>query len=223
MSADHAHERTALRERWPLPGATSLRDELLAAWASPGRGYHDLVHLREVLDRLDELEAHHPFDPLPVRLAAWFHDAVYEGGPDDEARSATWAARALPEVGFDDVAEVERLVLLTVAHSPAPDDRNGVALCDADLAILAAPAERYAAYCEGVRTEYAHVPDELFAAGRAAVLRSFLERPHVFATEHARARWEPAARTNAERELTALEVSGRSEASGDAAPPDAAG
>lgn len=223
MSSDHAHELAGLRERWPLPGAASLRDDLLAAWASPGRGYHDLVHLREVLDRLEELELHHPYDRLPVRLAAWFHDAVYEGGPEDEARSAAWAVQALAGLGVEDVAEVERLVLLTVAHSPAPGDRNGTVLCDADLAILAAPAERYATYCDGVRTEYAHVPDELFAAGRAAVLRSFLERPHVFATAYAREQWEPAARANAERELTVLEVSGRREASDGAGPPDAAG
>ena len=46
-----------LVDRWPLAGAEDVRDALLAAYADPRRGYHDTQHLREVLDRLDELEA----------------------------------------------------------------------------------------------------------------------------------------------------------------------
>ncbi len=37
--------------------AHDVRDALLAAYADPGRGYHDTLHLTEVLDRLDELAA----------------------------------------------------------------------------------------------------------------------------------------------------------------------
>ena len=48
---------TGLIVAWPLPQAAALRDELLAAYADPGRGYHDTTHLAEVLARLDELAA----------------------------------------------------------------------------------------------------------------------------------------------------------------------
>ena len=44
-----------LPDRWPLAGHLDVRDELLAAWAEPGRRYHDRRHLAEVLDRLAEL------------------------------------------------------------------------------------------------------------------------------------------------------------------------
>ncbi len=44
-----------LEDRWPLPDLTATRDALLAAYADPGRRYHDTRHLAEVLDRLDEL------------------------------------------------------------------------------------------------------------------------------------------------------------------------
>ena len=44
-----------LSERWPLPDSPAVRDELAAAYADPSRGYHDIRHLTEVLDRLDEL------------------------------------------------------------------------------------------------------------------------------------------------------------------------
>jgi predicted metal-dependent HD superfamily phosphohydrolase len=140
-----------------------------------------------------------------VLLAAWFHDSVYDAQPDAEKRSAAWAAEALP--GLVDQAvldEVVRLVLMTEHHLPDDDDANGCALSDADLAILAAPAERYAEYAASVREEYAPVPDDAFAAGRATILRDLLAKPHLFHTAYARSAWEDAARANVERELAAL-------------------
>ena len=190
----------SLAERWPLAGATTLRDELIAAWDRPG--YHDQLHLTEVLDRLDELAAAGArFDDTTTRLAAWFHDAVYDGAADDEERSARWAERALPATYADEVA---RLVRMTAHHRPADDDLAGCALSDADLAILAAPPQRYAAYVAGVRADFAHVGDDDFRVGRAAVLRDLAAKPHLFHTAQGRALWEPAARANLERELGGL-------------------
>src|SRR6478735_9593471 len=81
---------------WPLPGASDLRAQLLASYDHPDRRYHDGRHLAEVLDRLQELAVHGvEFDNMPVLLAAWFHDSVYDAQPDAERRSAAWAAEAL--------------------------------------------------------------------------------------------------------------------------------
>lgn len=195
-----------LGDRWPLSGSTDLRDQLLAAYADESRGYHDTRHLGEVLNRLDELAAAGtPYDVAPVVLAAWFHDAVYDGERDAEERSATWAEDALPGlVPAEVVEEVARLVRLTETHRPADDDPNGCALSDADLAILAAPAERYASYTSAVRREYAHLDDDVFRDGRAQVLESLAEKEHLFHTAYAREHWETAARANLERELTEL-------------------
>jgi predicted metal-dependent HD superfamily phosphohydrolase len=198
-----------LERRWPLAGAAALRDRLTAAYADPGRGYHDLLHLEEVLARLEELEDHGAvFDRLTVPLAAWFHDAVYDGRPGAEERSARWAEEALPEAGVPpaQVAEVARLVRLTERHDPEPGDLDGAALCDADLAVLASPPPRYRAYTDGVRKEYASVPEPAFRAGRSAVLRELLDRPRLFTTAYALQHWEPAARANVTRELASLSV-----------------
>lgn len=195
-----------LGDRWPLSGSIDLRDQLLAAYADESRGYHDTRHLTEVLNRLDELAAAGtPYDAATVVLAAWFHDAVYDGERDAEERSATWAEDALPgSVPAEVVEEVARLVRLTETHRPTDDDPNGCALSDADLAILAAPAERYAAYTAAVRREYAHLDDDVFRDGRAQVLASLAEKEHLFHTAYAREHWEAAARANLERELTEL-------------------
>lgn len=197
---------------WPLLTGVDVRDRLVAAYTGPTRGYHDVRHLAEVCTRIEELAADGgtPFDRVAVLLAAWFHDAVYDGQPEAENRSATWAEHDLAALGVDpaDVAEVARLVRLTEHHRPADDDANGCVLSDADLAILAAPRERYAEYVASVRTEYTHVSAVDFRAGRAAILRDLLAKPHLFHTAYARERWETPARANVERELAALEPTG---------------
>ena len=198
----------SLISSWPLEGGHAIRDSLVEAYADPSRGYHDTQHLAEVLARLDELAENGTlFDRVPVGLAAWFHDAVYDGERDAEERSAAWAEDALADLAEPAVvAEAARLVRLTETHRPDDSDANGCALSDGDLAILAAPPERYAEYVVNVRREYSHLADDVFDAGRAGVLRDLLAKPALFHTAYARKHWEDAARTNMEAELSACRV-----------------
>lgn len=196
------------------PDPAPYADNLLARWAEPQRRYHTTDHLIAVLDRVDELAVHVadrdagvPVDWDAVRLAAWFHDAVYRPErSENEERSAALAERALPELGIGDActAEVARLVRLTASHDPAPDDHNGAALCDADLAVLAGSPEQYAAYAAAVREEYVFVPDRDFRAGRAGVLRQLLDMENLFRTSYGKAQWERVARRNLTTELELL-------------------
>ncbi|MFJ8655222.1 hypothetical protein ACIRNU_23015 [Streptomyces rochei] len=192
------------------PDPAPYADNLLARWREPQRRYHTLAHLTAVLDHIDVLEEHAD-DPDAVRLAAWFHDAVYlPERSENEERSARLAERALPEAGVPAgrTAEVARLVRLTVSHAPAEDDRDGQVLCDADLAILASPPSAYAAYTAAVRQEYHFVPDDAFREGRAAILRRLLALPALFHTPHGRRAWEATARYNLTGELEMLSPGG---------------
>ena len=202
---------TDLDKHWParLADHTALRERLVGCYAADHRGYHDARHLSEVLDRLEDLLALPDtagVDGDAVVLAAWFHDAVYDGRPDDEERSAALAQSTLAATGAPRslVAEVARLVRLTHDHRPEVDDLAGQVLCDADLAILAADRERYDEYVHDVRREYAHLDDQTFRTGRASVLRALLDKPTLFHTAFARDAWEDAARANIERELAGL-------------------
>ncbi|HEX8496363.1 MAG TPA: hypothetical protein VF661_04135, partial [Actinomycetales bacterium] len=114
---------------WPAWLDDALRTRLEEAYADSGRGYHDLLHLTEVLHHVDALMS--PDDPAreTVLLAAWFHDAVYDGRGDDEERSALLAEASLPDAAV--ASEVARLIRLTRTHRPAPDDVPGQVLCDA--------------------------------------------------------------------------------------------
>ncbi|MFE9355924.1 hypothetical protein ACFYPB_17420 [Streptomyces olivaceoviridis] len=188
------------------PDPAPYADTLLARWQEPQRRYHTVAHLTAVLDHVDVLEEY-ATDPDVVRLAAWFHDAVYlPERSENEERSARLAERALPEAGVPEgkTAEVARLVRLTVTHDPADDDRDGQVLCDADLAILAAPPSAYAVYTAEVREEYHFVPGDAFREGRSAILRQLLALPRLYRTPYGQEHWEATARYNLTSELEML-------------------
>jgi predicted metal-dependent HD superfamily phosphohydrolase len=180
-----------------------LREDLLARWSETHRKHHTVAHLHEMLDAIGELaDAGVQFDREAVELAAWFHDAIYETGRDDnEDRSAELARELLASSPIRD--EVARLVLVTKTHTMADDDINGAVLSDADLSVLGSEALRYRAYAAAVREEYAEIADEVFKPARAQVLASLLDGP-LFHTDVGRALWEEPARRNVAEEIAAL-------------------
>lgn len=198
--------RDALPPSAPPVAAARVGDDLIERWNQPHRHYHTAEHLARVLQIIDEHGAS-ASDATAVRLAAWYHDAIYDPyRVDNEEASALLAESTLPNLAVapERVHEVARLVRLTASHDPMPGDRNGGLLTDADLAILAAPLDEYRAYTLAIRQEYAHVADAAFATGRAAVLHNLLALPRLFHTPVLREQWEDAARHNITWELNAL-------------------
>jgi predicted metal-dependent HD superfamily phosphohydrolase len=198
----------------PFAHPQQVGDELVARWGEPHRVYHGRLHLAAALDNLEVLLAATPLDDgeaRAARLAVWFHDAVHDGEAGrDEQRSAALAGDLLGPLvdgdvlAADDVAEVARLVLVTAAHDPAPDDTLGELVSDADLAVLGGTPDRYARYVQQVRAEYGSVPDELFRQGRTAVLEQLLALPSLFRSPAGRARWSDRATANLTAELARL-------------------
>lgn len=194
-----------LLNRWNtvLPGHDALFLDLLDRWGEEHRKYHSRTHLLAVLEALDLLTE--PEDPpRTVTLAAWFHDAIYNGiAGQDEEESAILAEERLRQAGLPEteVEEVARLVRLTSDHRPEPGDSDGALLCDADLSVLGGEPEEYGRYLAAVREDYAHISDADFAAGRAAVVRHLLELEPLFHTERAKELWLEAARRNLQSEL----------------------
>ena len=194
-------------------GARTVAHAVATDLAGPDRHYHSIDHVRAVLDEIDRLLPHEPTaHAAAVRLAAWFHDVVYDpttGAGVDEAASAARARAELASLGLDATIadEVARLVLLTAGHRVEPTDRSGAVLVDADLAVLASPPADYDRYAAAVRLEYALVPDETWAVGRAAVLTTFLDQLDACFTAGPaddRARRRTATRANLLRERATL-------------------
>jgi predicted metal-dependent HD superfamily phosphohydrolase len=187
----------------PPADAYPVFDRLVDAYSEPHRHYHTLEHVGEVLRVAGRLGA----SPA-VRLAAWFHDAVYNPrAADNEGRSAEllreWLGPlGLPAALLDRAAELVRAT--DHRADTTPPDGETLALLDADLAILGAAEARYRRYAADVRREYAHVPDADYRRGRAAVLSRFLARQTIFLHPLMRAEGEAAARRNMRSELADL-------------------
>jgi predicted metal-dependent HD superfamily phosphohydrolase len=186
-------------------------DELLSRHRQPHRRYHTATHVMWVLRHIDDLAADStPVDLNAVRAAALFHDAVYDPrSPTNEHDSAGLARRVLADCGWEParVDRVAALIELTAGHVAPDTDLGADILLDADLAILGAEPAEYRAYVTGVRAEYAHVDDDAWRVGRAAVLRSFLDRPAIYRTTSMQAARERRARANLSAELAELQRS----------------
>ena len=190
--------------------------EVLERWADPGRRYHTTTHLVEMFGALEELEDAGEIDDRQssvARLAAWFHDAVYNTAAapgSNEADSAILAREVLQQLNFEesDIEAIDRLIRLTARHDTEAAEPLDAAFHDADLWILSAPRERFDGYCDQVRQEYAHVPAALYRDGRAAILGPLMHRDRIYRTSHALHSWETPARINLGRELTRLRVNG---------------
>ena len=198
-------------ENEPLIDAP-LRRELSVLYEAEGRHYHNLAHIEAMLAlAADYLISLH--DPGAVEAAIWFHDAIYDSrAKDNEARSAALAQKTL--AGRTDAQRLGRIAAMIVATathelpSLGPADKEAVRdaalFLDMDLAILGASPDAFDAYEQAVRREYGWVEEPMWRAGRGAVLKTFLARPHIFHTEEFRQRFEPQARQNMARSLEAL-------------------
>jgi len=193
---------------------------VLRAWTEPHRAYHSLQHVVEMLGAISEMAqeaAPREHQLARARVAVWYHDLAYDPRAtpgSNEHRSAALARDHLHRLGAQDqdIDVVEALILMTVEHDALDSTlhHHGVdqplvdVFHDADLWILAAPAQRYAQYARQVREEYQHVPRELFTHGRSQILRGFASREQLYRTAYAQRCWTASARHNIAGELADL-------------------
>jgi predicted metal-dependent HD superfamily phosphohydrolase len=206
-----------MRDRWnsfcasspsPVAARDAIFDEFVRAYSEPQRHYHTMNHVEACLDQF-ELVRDRCDQPDAVEAAIWFHDVVYDPRrSDNEQRSAELADNALRRLGRSDPfrQNVHDLILAT-RHDAWPVTTDDQAmLLDIDLSIFGATPAEFDEYERLIRREYAHVPDDQFRAGRAAILRRFLQRPSIFASEFFRRRYEHVARLNLEGSLKRLQA-----------------
>jgi predicted metal-dependent HD superfamily phosphohydrolase len=178
------------------------REELVAAYAAPGRHYHNLTHIEDCLDALARVDGLSPAERDLLSEAIWWHDVVYDPTrSDNEELSARLAEQY---VRADIGREVGRLIRLTKTHEVAQDDRLGAILISIDLSILGAEPARYDAYATAIRQEFIHVSDGDYRAGRARVLRQFAAREVIYPDATFAATYDRRARDNLARELASL-------------------
>ena len=180
--------------------------DLIKAYSSPRRHYHNLDHLQHLLNSLEEVKEHiHCFPAL--QLCAWFHDYIYEPQElDNEVQSAVYAERVLSKlrVEFDTVRLVQQIILSTRKHEPLLEETDNLFFLDVDLVILGSATDQYLAYSQAIRQEFSKVSDRDYQTGRTKVLTQFLDRDRIYYTDYFGDRLESQARGNLKAEINTL-------------------
>jgi len=188
-----------------LAPPADLLSALNARYAESHRAYHTLQHLTECFEQLGPVAA--LSERLPeIQLALWFHDAVYDTrAQDNEQQSADWAREALASAGAArEVGERVHALVMATRHAAVPEGIDAQVLVDVDLSILGAETARFAEYEQQIRREYVWVPEQAYRGARVRVLKSFLERPKIYATPWFAEHREARARANLARSIREL-------------------
>ena len=139
FALEEAWQETAARAGLAGPEAGEVFQDLSRRYSEPGRAYHDLDHIAAMLKTVSEFEGTMQ-DDVAVRLAVWFHDAVYDShANDNEERSAELARHTLSRASLDSrlLDKLSEHIIATKHHANTKDNDTALFL-DIDLAILSA-------------------------------------------------------------------------------------
>ena len=172
------------------------------------RFYHTLHHVKALLGLIATHEAEIE-DPDLLRLAAWYHDVVYDSTRTDNERiSAAFAVGSMINLELEGelMEAAEELILRTEGHNTTHATPDEALFLDFDLSILAADRKTYIEYAENIRAEYSWVSEDAYLNGRKQVLQGFLDREAIYTSRLGQQLWETKARENMAWELGLLEM-----------------
>ncbi len=194
------------RFRNSMHGINYNYPEIAKLYCAPGRYYHTLQHIEEMMSEISLNVNLNMFDwrRKAMMTAALYHDIVYSPlAKDNEEKSVEMYLEMTKDnmTSPEEIRFVTSLILATKNHEA--EDLMQNLFIDADLAILAAPRDRFNEYERQIRAEYSMAPDVLYNKGRAEFVSDMLARPKIFLTNEF-AKKEAAARSNLQSLLTKL-------------------
>jgi predicted metal-dependent HD superfamily phosphohydrolase len=194
----------------PIALPATMWAELEAAYQTPQRAYHSMLHVQEVLAHYDHVGASTGWkNPKEVYIAVLFHDAIYQAGrKDNEARSAELALATVKKYLSHEILDAEKihqLIALTAKHGhiqPDALDEDTKLFLDCDMAILGAEIEQFHAYDKAIASEYrGKLPGWMFQFYRRKFLRGLLDLPRIYLSELFFSSHESKARANIDQLL----------------------
>ncbi|TRX37228.1 hypothetical protein FNW52_04500 [Flavobacterium sp. ZT3R18] len=181
----------------------SLWLDLEKAYSAKSRQYHNLNHLKEMIELFDR---HHSSlkNPNEVLYSIFYHDYIYKATrKDNELKSAEYALAILPNAISLNKQLVFDAICATQLHQHNKiEDINW--LIDFDLKILSKDWKNYQMYCNQIRKEYKMYPNILYKPGRRKALGHFLEQEFIYNTEIFRNLFDENAKANIKREISLL-------------------
>ena len=185
----------------------TLWTEIELKYNHRSRSYHNLSHIKSMLDQVAEFESQIKDQQL-LAFSIWYHDLIYNPlRRDNELKSANRANEVLKILGMNEerIKKCHHQILLTKKHKAEGlvgfDEKI---LLDFDLEILSRDWNQYELYTQKIRKEYWMYPNFLYKKGRREAMQKFLERPSIYNTSFFQSEKEEKARENIKRELVLL-------------------
>jgi len=157
------------------------------------RFYHNLDHIINCLNRLENCRESGNFNHSVVAFAIFFHDVVYFANSqkgDNENRSAKLAERFLGYMGMNEaeIAIVSMLIKLSTHEEIKSFLDLDKYLFNVEIAVfldidfmsgLDVPYEEFLKNGENIRKEYYHLDDKEFNEGRKKFLGDMLHKENI--------------------------------------------
>ncbi len=182
--------------------------KVMARYAEIHRAYHNKAHIDDCLLLFDEVR-HLALEPDAVEMAIWLHDVIYDPrSKTNEEDSIVFAHEIMSELGLP--ARFQHRVarrIYPTKHVFALTNPDYQLIADIDLASLGYTWEKFKKNGEDIRFEYSFAPWNDYVTGRNAILRSFLDREHIYYHQWFRDRYETQAQANIKRAINDLSSS----------------
>lgn len=170
-------------------------------YSVPGRHYHTLRHLENLLTQLEEIKDN-ILNWDAVLFAVFYHDIIHKPTKNNnEEKSAALAAKRLTEINISPaiISKCAAMILATKKHIQN-DDHDINYFTDADLSVFGQSWEEYEKYFKQIRKEYSVYPDLIYNAGRKKVLDHFLKMKRIYKSNYFYEKLEAKARENLSKE-----------------------
>jgi len=186
---------------------------VIKAYDDKSRSYHGIKHIERMLKELKEYEINNPDkikNPEILRYGIFMHDIV-NGSKNDVEDSLEIALKLLDKSKNPKFREqkdlLKEIILATKHDSSVPDEDLSLEaklIADVDLAILGSDKKTYEIYAKQIRREYSQYPDDVYKAGRIAILEGILSKPNIYKLEYFQKKYQQKAEENIRNEIASL-------------------
>ena len=186
----------------PANESEIIFERLIECYSESHRDYHNLRHIREMLECI-KLHKEDISDYPLLYISCLYHDIVYDThASDNEEKSADYLERDFKKyLPKEKIEKCKDLILGTKKHQFVRDDFDTKIFLDSDLLILGRERNRYIEYMDSIRKEYEWVEKEFYKQERTKILQKFLERERIYFTNEIFEKNEKQARENIKFEI----------------------
>ena len=149
---------------------------LLSMWNESHRHYHNLNHLNDLIEQINENKSKFSEKEYEkLMLAAIFHDCVYDPmSSTNEEDSANFLMECVVDKSNSDILDVKQIILDTKTHNsttPLSESFNKF-----DMSIVERDFSELLEWENGIHEEFSVYPKEEYKEGRVKFLESLLDK-----------------------------------------------